>query len=163
MHNAGDEGGRLNWSRMVLERAGSITVTSLLETGPVTAHTEHWGWGRGVKCLQQWLTWCNMVITWRWWLNAILYKPRTCSVIQGSQSEKNWRLGNFKIGVSSWTTTPNFILVILGSKILNQQEMALYECNVYYIIFTSLYSHNYKWLEQSWKWRRGNPVHVNQL
>ena len=42
MQRAGAVGGRLNWSRTVLDRAGSITVISLLKAGPETTHTEHW-------------------------------------------------------------------------------------------------------------------------
>lgn len=53
MQSAGEVGGRLNWSRMVLERVGSMIVTSLLEAGPERAQTEHWSGTRNVKC--KWL------------------------------------------------------------------------------------------------------------
>lgn len=42
IQRAGAVGGRLNWSRTVLERAGSMTVMLLLKEGPDTSHTEHW-------------------------------------------------------------------------------------------------------------------------
>lgn len=48
MQRAGAVGGRLNWSRTVLDRAGSITVMLLLQAGPETTHTEHWRKGHGV-------------------------------------------------------------------------------------------------------------------
>lgn len=42
MQRAGAVGGRLNWSSTVLDRAGSITVISLLKAGPETTQAEHW-------------------------------------------------------------------------------------------------------------------------
>lgn len=46
---AGAVGGRLNWSRTVLDRAGSMTVMLLLKEGPDTTHTEHWWRGTDME------------------------------------------------------------------------------------------------------------------
>lgn len=46
---AGAVGGRLNWSRTVLDRAGSMTVMLLLKEGPDTTHTEHWRRGTDME------------------------------------------------------------------------------------------------------------------